>query len=113
MVSIVLCYETKPGNPLFANAPWQVRCFCSGHCNLLALLVQLTYISRKLFPFNLFVIVCEEYACLQRHLPLVISTSWWMEPDIRAPVNMPKGTSCRRSTTAASPPGSGAAAGSK
>lgn len=60
-----------------------------------------------------FWIVCEEYAYLQRHLPLVISTSWWMEPDIRAPVNMPKGTSRRRSTTAASPPGSGAAAGSK
>lgn len=60
-----------------------------------------------------FWVICEEYSCVQRHLPHVTSKSWWMEPDIRAPVNMPKGTSCRRSTSAASAPCSAAAAGSK
>lgn len=90
-----------------------MHCICSGHYSLLVLLVLVTYIcgvsSHSIYCW----VVCEENACLQRHLPLVTSKSWWMEPDTKAPVIVPKGASCRRSTSAASPPCSGAAAGSK
>lgn len=59
-----------------------MHCFCRGYCNLLALLVQLTCISRVASHSICFWVVCEEYACLQRHLHLVTSKSWWMEPEL-------------------------------